>query len=242
MLKTCRRLHNWLGLLLLIQLLFWFLSGLIMAVMPIQQVRGEHLTQLAAANWQQARISPQQVLHAHSNAAQLSLTQRVLEAGTEPVYQVKDGSTISRYSAITAAPLAALSEHAIRTAAAQQYRGDGTLSSLTLLSELPQEVQQLPAPLWQLRYDDSSGSVLYLDPNSGSVLRVRTDGWRLFDFFWMLHIMDYDTRHNFNNPLLISFSALALLFTLTGMVLLWQHYRPKRRTKTTTTPAPRPVN
>jgi hypothetical protein len=45
----------------------------------------------------------------------------------------------------------------------------------------------------------------------------------------MLHIMDYDERSNFNNPLLISTAAASLLFTLTGILLLWQRYRPRRR-------------
>ena len=57
----------------------------------------------------------------------------------------------------------------------------------------------------------------------------RTDNWRLFDFVWMLHIMDYTERSNFNNPLLISFSAAALLFTVSGIVLLWQRFRPRKR-------------
>ena len=48
----------------------------------------------------------------------------------------------------------------------------------------------------------------------------RNDDWRFFDFFWMLHIMDYQERENFNNPLLITASMFALFTVLAGLLLL----------------------
>ena len=48
----------------------------------------------------------------------------------------------------------------------------------------------------------------------------RNDDWRFFDFFWMLHIMDYKERENFNNPLLITVSIFALFTVLAGLLLL----------------------
>lgn len=229
--KRCRQLHNVLGLLLVLQISLWFISGLTMSVLPITQVRGEHLRLLPPVNWQLATVSPAQILAQHSDKATLSLSQRV---STEqqyalPVYLVQDSEQQYRYNAHSGALLQPLSEQQAIQSGLTQYSGNGSVSSITLLSELPQEVQHLSAPLWQLQFNDAENSTFYLDQYSGAVLRVRTDGWRLFDFMWMLHIMDYKDRHNFNNPLLISFSALSLLFTLTGIVLLWQKYRPKYR-------------
>lgn len=233
MLKLARKLHNWLGLLLVLQITFWFLSGLVMAVMPIEQVRGEHLQHHSHPYWQQAAVSPQQILQQHSNNAALSLSQRMIWTDNQlhaaPVYLVDDNDQRFRYDAISGDLLALLADAEIRMLAKAQYAGSGKLTDVTLLHKAPQEVQHLPVPLWQVQFDDSENSRLYLDPASGSVLRVRTDSWRLFDFFWMLHIMDYQNRSNFNNPLLISFSASALLFTFTGLMLLWQRYRPRRR-------------
>lgn len=34
------------------------------------------------------------------------------------------------------------------------------------------------------------------------------DRWRVFDFLWMLHIIDFDSRDDFNHPLLQIASAL----------------------------------
>lgn len=229
MVKLCRKLHNWLGLLLIAQILCWFGSGLVMSVMPISNVRGEHLRQVPTADWQHATISPQQVLQWHPGAS-LSLSQRIDSKGNaEPVYLLSESSGSYRYSAVSGQALNALSHAQIQHALLAQYRGKGQLLTLQLLQQAPQEAQNLSTPLWQAQFDDTDNSRFYLDPNTGSVLRVRTDGWRVFDFVWMLHIMDYQNRSNFNNPLLISFTILALLFTLSGIVLLWQRFRPRRQ-------------
>jgi len=37
------KLHRWLALIIGVQLLLWFSSGLLMSILPIEQVRGEHL-------------------------------------------------------------------------------------------------------------------------------------------------------------------------------------------------------
>ncbi|MEO3678214.1 PepSY domain-containing protein [Rheinheimera sp. FR7-31] len=234
MFKSCRRLHNWLGLILAVQILLWFLSGLVMAILPIEQVRGEHLRQQPSVNWQQAQVSPALVLKQHSLEAQLSFSQQLSLSQQQqltaiPVYVVDDAAKQYRYSSADGRLLTSLSEQQIAQLAQAQYIGDAALSSITLLQQAPAEVRHLPTPLWQLQFNDSDNTHFYLDPATGAVLRVRTDSWRWFDFFWMLHIMDYDTRSNFNNPLLITTAGASLLFTLTGILLLWQRYRPRRK-------------
>jgi len=59
---------------------------------------------------------------------------------------------------------------------------------------------------------------LYIEPWTGELLARRTQGWRIFDFLWTLHIMDFDTRDNFNHPLLQAASALGLVIALSGVV------------------------
>ena len=60
---------------------------------------------------------------------------------------------------------------------------------------------------------------MYLDPWTGDLLARRTDRWRIFDFLWMLHIMDFDTRDDFNHPLLQIAALLGLIVALGGFVL-----------------------
>lgn len=231
--KLCRQLHNWLGLILVIQILFWFLSGLVMAIMPIEQVRGEHLRHSVSSLWQEAVVAPATVLSKHSTAATLAFSQQLTVADNTliatPVYLITEANQQFRYHANTGDQIGLLPEVDIQHLASAQYLGNGQISHIQLLTQLPLEVKNLSAPLWQVQFNDADNTTFYLDPATGLVQRVRTTGWRLFDFFWMLHIMDYKDRSNFNNPLLIATAAAALLFTLTGLVLLWQRFRPKRK-------------
>ncbi|WP_421133450.1 PepSY domain-containing protein [Alteromonas sp. A079] len=244
MYKFTRALHNWLGLILFVQVCLWFLSGLVMALLPIDEVRGTHLLTTPSATWEDARVAPSDILVAFDNQATLTFGSQLVASPLNtalaetsmlsaiPTYDVKSEGNIVRFNAKTGAKLEAFSEQDIRRLALAQYQGNGSVSQAKHLMRLPQEVQQLTPPLWQVSFNDVYNTRFYIAPDSGAVQRVRTDTWRLFDFMWMLHIMDYDTRSDFNHPLLITFSGSALLFTLSGGVLLWQRFRPRKRTKT----------
>ncbi len=211
-----RTFHLWLSLLLSLQLLAWFGSGLVMSILPIDEVRGDHLKAPARqVQWQQARLSPADILNNNTQAL-ISLKQR----GDMPVYLVQQEEQQQYFSATDGKALNALTETELRQLAQQSYNGKGSISHAQLLTELPIEARGLQTPVWQVQFNDADNSVFYFDPMLGQLLRVRTDNWRLFDFVWMLHIMDYQERDNFNHLLLIASSALALLFTLSGLVLL----------------------
>ncbi|MFT7464051.1 MAG: hypothetical protein ACI9EF_002400, partial [Pseudohongiellaceae bacterium] len=74
-------------------------------------------------------------------------------------------------------------------------------------------------PAWRVSFDDSEHRAVYIDGLTGELLTVRSDAWRRFDFFWMLHIMDYDERQDFNTPWLQIFAALGVLTAATGLGL-----------------------
>ncbi len=215
-----RQLHFYFALLLSLQLLAWFASGLVMSWFPIEQVRGEHLQSPApAANWNDALVPPASALQqapAEFRQAQLSLSQR----GTEPVYQLQQDDQQLLISALSGQALAPLSDAEVRMLARQRYQGTGTVHSAEWLTQVPAEVRGLKAPLWQVQFADAEHTAFYFHPVTGQLLRVRTDTWRLYDFFWMLHIMDYEGRSDFNHPLLIISAGSALGFTLGGFVLL----------------------
>ena len=68
-------------------------------------------------------------------------------------------------------------------------------------------------------------STLYISAVTGQLVSARHNYWRLFDIMWMLHIMDYKTRENVQNPLLTVMSTLALLTALFGMALSYISFR-----------------
>jgi len=59
-----------------------------------------------------------------------------------------------------------------------------------------------------------------VSPLSGKVVARRSATWRVYDFLWSLHIMDYRDRDDFNNWLVVIAAAVALAMTVSGMVIL----------------------
>lgn len=221
-----RTLHLWLSLLLSLQIIAWFGSGLLMAWLPIEEVRGNHLTTAAVpANWRAVQLTPAQALalipspSLATDAAEppmLSLSQR----GHNPVYQWQIGDQFHYIDAQTGALLTPLQASEVSAFALQRYRGNGSVHSAELLQQIPAEARGLQAPVWQVQFQDDEKTTFYLHASTGQLLKVRTERWRWFDFVWMLHIMDYEEREDFNHGLLIISSALALLFSISGVVLL----------------------
>ena len=63
--------------------------------------------------------------------------------------------------------------------------------------------------MWRVDFDDSRHTTIYVSPQTGKVVGRRNTIWRVYDFFWMLHIMDYSARDNFNNPLVVTAAIVA---------------------------------
>jgi hypothetical protein len=81
------------------------------------------------------------------------------------------------------------------------------------------EVRDHEGRLWRVDTDDTQDTTVYLSAQTGEVLYHRNKTWRLFDVFWMLHIMDYTGRKNFNNPLVVTAAIGGLWLALTGIWL-----------------------
>ena len=79
-----------------------------------------------------------------------------------------------------------------------------------------------PPPLWRVEFAHWNRPTFYLSPVTGELLSRRHELWRVFDFVWMLHIMDYDERENVNNPLLRAFTWGAVLMALSGALGSWR--------------------
>jgi uncharacterized iron-regulated membrane protein len=66
----------------------------------------------------------------------------------------------------------------------------------------------------------------------GTVQKFRNDKWRVFDFLWMLHTMDYNGRDNFGNILLRAFSIFGLVTVLSGFLLYFTSSKRFRKKQT----------
>ncbi len=62
---------------------------------------------------------------------------------------------------------------------------------------------------------------VYIDPFSGEISAIRSLQWRIWDFMWGIHIMDWVERDNIDNFWLKTFSFIALFTSLSGIILFF---------------------
>ena len=74
-------------------------------------------------------------------------------------------------------------------------------------------------------FADAANTSAYVSADTGRLLATRGDAWRTWDFFWMLHNMDYVGRTSFNHPLIIFMAFGALWLSMTGFYLLFKSFR-----------------
>jgi hypothetical protein len=214
-------IHLWLSLFIGLQVLAWMVSGLFMVSQPIERVRSEHrLAGHAPADLASRGpfVVPDRVMAAMSAPVKrLSLEQ----VGDRIVYVVETtDENMALFDARTVARLSPIDEIFARRIAEDAIASDDPVAAATLIeADAPMEYRGA-LPAWRLDFADDENLSVYVDASTGRVAARRSDLWRAFDLMWALHIMDYRERENFNHPLLIVVTALALVMTIAGLVLL----------------------
>jgi hypothetical protein len=220
--KTLRSWHKWLGLLLGIQLLIWSLSGFYMVALNIDFIHGDHLirAQLRALERVDGVLTIPQLAEKYPELLSARLT--TLPDLAHPVYELVTNDSRMTIDAVSGEALSPFSQDKIEELAMHYYAGDGRVVAATLLDATPVEARGRRAPLWRVDFDDRFDASLYLDPDSGALVTRRHRWWRLYDTFWMLHLMDYgDERDDVNNKLLRTVASAATITAITGLWLLY---------------------
>jgi hypothetical protein len=223
------RIHKWLALIIGIQLLLWFSSGLVMSVLPIERVRGEHLVDAQSRgvlNSAHDLAGPAALIAAGGRPVR-SVTIRPLLGRPVAELELADGSRSLR-DAVTGAALsvdAPLAESIARAA----YHGKGKPASVRKVREESTEYRGA-LPAWRIDFDDPAQTRVFVAESTGRIAAVRTGTWRIYDFLWGLHIMDWKNHEDFNTLWLSGFAVGALLLALAGLVLLFMRW-PLRRAR-----------
>lgn len=215
------RWHRCVGYLVAIQVLAWVLGGLLFAWLQFQPwVKGADVL-----------ARPQQALPADWPRALAALT-----PGRGPLLSVQTVSTASgpalklldaqgeQWLSAAGGELPWPDAGAVGRYARTLYRGDGALQTVQQLQDVPRRmgiVRELGERngVWLAHFDDRLRTRLYFDVRSGELLALRNDAWVVYDFFWRLHVMDYEGGEDFNNALLRGASIAALGLVLTGLTL-----------------------
>lgn len=217
--------HIWLGWLVGIPILMWTVTGLVMVIKPIEEVRGTTLLREVseAALPSDIRIA---VALSQSGKPVRSVTTQIERGETVTRITYMDGGS-DRFRADGSA-MAPLGEIEARLIAEERVEGGDEAVSATHYGadQVPFDFRQ-PMPVWQIALED--GTHVYVGSDSGEIEAVRTRWWRVFDFMWGLHIMDLQEREDTSHPILIFFTALSVIGALLGCVLMFR--RRKARVK-----------
>ena len=195
--KFIRSLHRYLSIFIAMQLLLWTVSGIYFAFNKIELIRGEQYRLPTNVEYRIFDRLGQQVIASNKDG--------------NIVYRTyPEGNLLEKLSVEEAKLIAS-----IKTSLEP-------VSAILLTESSPgSEYRGRSLPIYQITTSSKDDINIYLDPLSGDVLAIRSNSWRMWDFLWSLHIMDYDQRDNINNFLLRLFSFLALVSSISGILLFF---------------------
>lgn len=223
-----RRIHKWIGLILGLQFVIWTISGAVMAVLDMEAVAGgpppprAEVTDLPPSSV--AWPAVQRLLGTvpvTSLTARPLLDRHVFEVGTP---------TGTRLFAVGTGDLMQIDAALARRLAQASYTGAGLIKNVELISEPTLAIREHHAPAWRVDFADERNSSFYISKATGRLLERRNDTWRIWDFVWMLHNMDYVNRTSFNHPLIITVGFGIVWLAITGVYLLFKtSWKPEVR-------------
>jgi len=217
-----RTLHKWVGLVLGLQFVLWTVSGAMMALLDHHKVSAEATLVQPTATALPPLVLPLAVVASELGAPVSKLRLRPL--GGRYVYEATTPAGVRMIDAATGAPVSISGADAARIAQSS-VRGAPPVASVDLVETATIETRALPLPLWRVGFADDEHTTLLLSRATGEVLERRNDTWRLWDVFWMIHIMDYSKRESFNHPLIVTVATGVAWLALSGLILLFRSFR-----------------
>ena len=223
LLKFSRKYHKWLMVFVGIQFVFWSITGVYMVSTDIHFIHGESLVKNQQEKVQLSQVNyTTQALYADfPNATNVILGTRM----DRPVYWLtQDESHTLVVDALSGAVLPKVDEATALTIARYYYAGNEPVAASRLVNsveDMPAELSPKHLPVWQITFEGASRPTLYVNQDTGKVVTKRHHYWRLFDWMWRFHIMDYDDGENVANGLLLLMALLGIVAAGMGAVLVY---------------------
>lgn len=223
-----RRIHKWVGLILGLQFVIWTLSGAVMAVLDMETVAGGPPPPSQAATvFPSSPSAWPEIKRSLGSSAITSLSVRPML--DRHIVEVGTAQDSRLFDAMSGRPIE-VDEALARKLAQANYAGGGSIKKVELLGEPTLAIREHQAPAWRVDFADDQNSSYYISQSTGKLLERRNDTWRLWDFVWMLHNMDYVNRTSFNHPLIVVVGFGIVWLAITGLWLLFTTtWRPELR-------------
>lgn len=221
-----RKWHRYLGAILGIQFLLWTLGGLYFSWTNIDEIRGDHLKETPAhIQPTQDLVSPSLFLQADFSLKDSIASVELITILNKPVYRVvyfsENEKKARLYNASTGSSRAPLSEKEAMLTAMDGLKTTAGVTQLDYITETGNhhEYRGRPLPAYAITFAQPVNTTVYVSPEFGNIQTFRSNQWRMFDFLWMLHTMDYEGRDNFNNFVLRAFALFGLFTIFSGFSL-----------------------
>ena len=209
-----RNTHKYLSFFISVQLFLWTVSGIYFAFNKIELVRGEQyrLTESFPINFNEVNFSRSDVqqVKAVNRLGEIifvvssSMGVEYLDTFGSPVNKLNENEVFEIVSASSTLMPIDL-EEITESSKGSEFRGrDLPLFKVTSLNDKDKKIN------------------LYLNVFSGEITAVRSIQWRIWDLMWGFHIMDWQTRDKINNIFLKIFSILALVSSISGIMLFFR--------------------
>ncbi|MEJ7738304.1 MAG: PepSY domain-containing protein [Chitinophagaceae bacterium] len=223
------------GVVLGVQFLLWTMGGLYFSWSNIDEIHGDlqrrHIPRLTG---NVHLISPESVLAIASDKIDSINSIQLVNIFQKPYYDITFFSKGQLLNVLADAQTGSIRkpinrEEAIRIAAAN-FNGKPALKSVEYLTSTGRhhEYREKPLPAWAITFHHPTNTTVYISADFGKVESFRNNKWRIFDFLWMMHTMDYKERDNFNNWLLRAFAIFGLLTIFSGFALYYVSFRRRR--------------
>ena len=209
-----RKIHKYLSFFISVQLLLWTISGIYFAFNKIELVRGE------------------QYLKKTEESYDLSIFNFKIDKASDIDFQKRLGKEIIiinsndsvRYLDKFGMPVKKMSSIEAMESVINQTSLTPLIAEEVLNEKVGSEFRGRSLPIYRVKTkskDDYKINV-YINMYSGDVVAIRSDKWKIWDLMWGLHIMDWKERDNIDNLFLKIFSILALVSSLTGIMLFFK--------------------
>jgi hypothetical protein len=209
-----RKTHKYLSFFISIQLLLWTISGIYFSFNKIELVRGEQYLKivekpinLGVLNFNMPYSEKVSIIN------RLGKEIVIVSSGGSKKYLDKNGNPLDKLSSLEAV---------------ESVKSQTTLLPFQAIeitdNKSGSEFRGRSLPIYKVesRNIENDDINVYVNIYSGEIMAIRSPQWRIWDLMWGFHIMDWNERDNINNLLLKIFSILALVSSVTGLILFFK--------------------
>ena len=209
-----RKIHKYLSFFISLQLLLWTISGIYFAFNKIELVRGEQYLNHVESNFDLSKLNIE-IEKAKAVEFKKRLGQEIV------IIKTKD---TTKYLNMTGQPLKKISMEDAMNSVSSQTILIPFATEEVVNEKSGSEYRGRSLPIYRVKSKNEKGAELnvYINIYSAEVVAIRSNKWKIWDLMWGFHIMDWKERDNIDNLLLKIFSILALVSSVTGIMLFFK--------------------